>query len=290
MCTLISRELESWDGSVPKILREDGALIDDDELLVRLEATRSSFPSNKLNISFAVSGFTLKQKGSIDVVDANNEKHSIALTVDPSGWMRPNVGVLPISDQDLLEKGLNVEYEVNLKASRPPKKVVVLRLDDLTHRFREVERIELGVRSMVIVQDFKDTLNAVRQVINSCSRPTPRETNAADLPGLPEGWVLFTDVELFQPPTADLVQHINLESLKPIHSGSLTFSSGLQLPGRTPKWHGSVGLEIRATVVGSSKLIVRIEELDEIAKKYTNFEKDSSEENFKQMLLCIIGF
>jgi hypothetical protein len=263
MCTLICRELESWDGSVPKIMREDGALIDDDELLVRLEATKSSFPINKLNISFAVSGFTLKQKSAIDVIDVNNQKHSIALAVDPSGWMRPNVGVLPISDQDLLEKGLNVEYEANLKASRPPKKVVVLRLDDLTHRFREVERIELGVRSMVIVQDFKDTLNSVRQVINSCSRPTPKEMIAADLPGLPEGWVLFTDVELFQPPSADLVRHINLESLKPIHSGSLTFSSGLQLPGRTPKWHGSVGLEIRATVVGSSKLVVRIEELKE---------------------------
>jgi hypothetical protein len=262
MCTLICRELESWDGSVPKIMREDGVLIDDDELLVRLEATKSSFPSNKLNISFAVSGFTLKQKGSIDVVDVNNEKHSIALAVDPSGWMRPNVGVLPISDQDLLEKGLNVEYGTNLKASRPPKKVVVLRLDDLTHRFREVERIELGVRSMVLVQDFKDTLNSVRQIINSCSRPTPKETIAIDLPGLPQGWVLFTDVELFQPPSDDLVRHINLESLKPIHSGSLTFSSGLQLPGRTPKWHGSVGLEIRATVVGSSKLIVRIEQLE----------------------------
>lgn len=35
---------------------------------------------------------------------------------------------------------------------------------------------------------------------------------------------------------------------------------------------------------------MRIEELDEIAKKYVNFEKDPSEENFRQMLLCIIGF
>jgi hypothetical protein len=80
---------------------------------------------------------------------------------------------------------------------------------------------------------------------------------------LPEGWVLFTEVELFQPPNPELVQHINLESLKPVQSGSLTFSSGLQLPGRTPKWHGSVGLEIRATVMGSSKLIVRIEQIEE---------------------------
>ena len=34
----------------------------------------------------------------------------------------------------------------------------------------------------------------------------------------------------------------------------------------------------------------KIEELNEIAKKYMNFEKDSSEENFKQMLLNIISF
>lgn len=263
MCTLICRELESWDGSVPKVMREDGALIDDDELLVRLEATRTSFPSPKLNVSFAVSGFTLKEKRSIDVIDSNGDSHSIAIAADPSGWMRPNVAVLPISDRDLLEKGLSVAYESNLKASRPPKKVVVLRLDDLTHRFREVERIELGVRSMVIVQDFKETLNSVREIINTCSRPTPREITASEMPGLPEGWVLFTEVELFQPPNPELVQHINLESLKPVQSGSLTFSSGLQLPGRTPKWHGSVGLEIRATVIGSTKLIVRLEHFEE---------------------------
>ena len=263
MCTLICRELESWDGSVPKILREDGVIVDDDELLVRLEATKTSFPSNRLNVSFAVSGFTLKEKRSIDVIDMKGEKHSIALAIDPSGWMRPNVGVLPISDQDLLEKGLTVEYEGSLKASRPPKKVVVLRLDDLTHRFREVDRIELGVRSMLIVQDFKETLNSVRQVISTCSRPTPKEIKSSELPGLPVGWVLFTDVELFQPPSPELVKHSNLESLKPIHSGSLNFSSGLQLPGRNPKWHGSVGLEIRATVVGSTSLTVRIEQIEE---------------------------
>lgn len=263
MCTLVCRELESWDGSVPKIVREDGGIVDDDELLVRLEATKSSFPASKLNISFAVSGFTLSEKKSIDVVDKENNNHSIALTTDPSGWMRPNVGVLPISDQDLLEKGLNVEYGENLKASRPPKKVVVLRLDELTHRYREVDRIELGVRSMVLVQDFKDTLNSVREIISTCSRPTPSETQSEKLPGLPLGWILFSDVELFKQPPSEMVKHTNLESLNPMHSGSLTFSSGLQLPGRTPKWHGAIGLEIRATVVGSSKLIVRIEHLED---------------------------
>jgi len=278
MCTLVCRELESWDGSVPKIVREDGVIVDDDELLVRLEATKTSFPTNRLNVSFAVSGFNLKEKRSIDVIDVNNERHSIALAIDPSGWMRPNVGVLPISDQDLLEKGLSVEYEGNLKASRPPKKVVVLRLDELTHRFREVDRIELGVRSMVIVQDFKETLNSVRQVINTCSRPTPKEIKAVELPGLPDGWILFTDVELFQPPSPELVKHSNLESLKPIHSGSFTFSSGLQLPGRMPKWHGSVGLEIRATVMGSTLLTVRIEQIEDgeiIATEDTEYSQQT---------------
>ena len=263
MCTLVCRELESWDGSVPKVVREDGALVDDDELIIRLEATKTSFPSNKLNISFAVSGFTLKERNSINVIGEKNIKHAIAISADSSGWMRPNVGVLPISDLDLLERGLQVEYESTLKANRPPKKVVVLKLDDLTHRFREVERIELGVRSMVIVQDFKETLNSVRQVINTCSRPTPKEIHSHELKGLPEGWVLFTDVELFQPPNSELVKHTNLESLKPVHSGSMTFSAGMQLPGRTPKWHGSIGLEIRATVVGATKLKVKIEKMDE---------------------------
>jgi hypothetical protein len=96
-----------------KGMREDGALIDDDELLVRLEATRASFPSPKLNVSFAVSGFTLKEKRSIDVIDVNGDSHSIALAADPSGWMRPNVAV---SCQFLIKIYLKKDSVLHMRA------------------------------------------------------------------------------------------------------------------------------------------------------------------------------
>ena len=278
MCAIVCRELESWDGSVPRVLREDGELIEDDELLIRLEATKASFPSLKMNISFAISGFTVGEKRSIDVFDSMNAPHAIALSIDPAGWMRPNVGNLPISGQDLLEKGLTVQYSPNLKTTRPPKKVVVLRLDDLTRRYRETDRIELGVRSYVLVQDFKELVDTVKQILRTCARDDWKEHTSTDLPGLPSGWNLFSDVELLQPPTPELVMNANLESLKPIRSGSLTFSSGFQLPGRTQKWHGAIGLEIRATVFGSTKLAVlisRYSDGEEIGNTRTEYSQQT---------------
>jgi hypothetical protein len=262
IAAIICRELESWDGMVPKVVREDWQLIDeDDEILVRLEATKASFPVSRLNISFAISGFTLTENQSIGVLDNSESVHQIALATDPSGWMRPNVGILPISDKDLLEKGLNLQYGSNLKTSRSPKKVVVLRLDDLTRRYREVERIELGVRSFVLVQEFKEAVNSVEEILKSCAREDWKKIDSQELPGLPAGWILFSEVELLQPPAYELVKHVNLEALKPVLSGSLAFSSGLQLPGRIPKWHGAIGLEIRASVVGSKKIKVQIHEI-----------------------------
>jgi len=259
MCSIVCRELELWDGSVPRTISDDGNSFTD-ELIVRLEVTQMNFPVTKLNISFAVSGLDSSDNQSVDVLDSMDKLHPIAVSSDPSGWYRPSVGVLPITAQDLLEKGLSVQVGTSARVSRPPKKVVVLRLDDLTRRYREVERIEIGVRSFILVQDFMTLTHVVSEIIKDCARGGWKESNSTQLPGLPEGWLLFSEVEFLQSPQADLVKNVNLEALKPTRSGSLTFSSGLQLPGRLPKWHSAAGLEIRATFVGATKLRIRIEQ------------------------------
>lgn len=258
---IVCRELESWDGSVPKVQREDGHYEDDDEIQVRLEATRASFPAPALNISFAVSGFTIGADKFINVVARDGSRHAIALSTDPSGWFRPDIARIPIADEDLLENGLSVEYGPKLSAVRVPRKVVVLTLDDLTGRYRETERIEIGVRALVLVQDYRDTTDNVEKILENSARLNWKRIQSSGLKGLPANWTLFSDVELLQPPSADLLSHANLESLNPVRSGTLTFSSGLQLPGRPPKWHGAAGLEIRATVVGSSKLTIEISQI-----------------------------
>lgn len=268
MCSIVCRELELWDGSVPRSVADDGSSFVD-ELIVRLEATKMSFPATRLNISFAVSGFSPSDNQSINVLDSEERLHSIAVSSDPSGWFRPSVGVLPITDQDLLEKSLSVQSGANSRANRAPKKVVVLRLDDLTRRYREVERIEIGVRSFILVQEFMTLTSSVRQIVKDCAREGWKENTASQLEGLPAGWILFSEVEFLQPPEANLIKNVNLEVLKPTRSGSLTFSSGLQLPGRIPKWHSAVGLEIRATFVGASKLSIEIEQIVDGEKIYS---------------------
>ena len=258
---IICRELESWDGRVPSIQREDGNYEDEEEIQIRLEATKVSFPTPALNVSFAVSGFPTGSEEIINVVAQDESRHAIALTPDPSGWFRPNVGRLPIGEVDLLENGLTVEHGGRFNATRIPKKIVVLRLDDLTRRYRETDRIELGVRALILVQEYRTAISDVEKILEIAARRDWVKTEGSKLKGLPANWTLFSEVELLQPPPTGLLKHANLESLKPIRSGTLTFSSGLQLPGRPPKWHGDAGIEIRATAIGAKKVTVAITEV-----------------------------
>jgi hypothetical protein len=259
---IICRELELWDGRVPRIRVEDGSFKDD--IQVALEATVSSFGGTQIKFSFGVSGIAGKKESNFKILDGQGVYQEIAMIGDSSGWMYPNVAKLPISAQDLLEKPITGKFDESIEVSRSPKRLAILRLDQATRRYREIDRAELHTRMMILVNDQKTNIEAVRNILINSSRVGFKEINSTTMKNIPENWTIFTDVELVQiPPEELLKKRVVLEVLRPNRTGELSISAGFQLPGNPPKWHHDYPIEVRSFVVGAHSLKLRISQVCE---------------------------
>lgn len=257
MSEIVCRELELWDGRIPQVRTPDGILKDD--IQIALEATISNFGGVQVKFSFGVSGLVGKKESKFKILDSDGQYREISMVNDSSGWMYPNVAKLPISTIDLLEKSITGKFDESLEVTRAPKRIAVLRLDQTTRRFREIERAELHTRLMILVNDHRSNIEFVRDILLDSARIGFKEINSSNMKGIPENWVIFTEVELVQiPPQELLKKHVLLEALRPNRSGDLTISAGFQLPGNPPKWHKDFPIEIRSFVVGAHSLKLRV--------------------------------
>lgn len=250
---IVCRELELWDGRVPKIRSEDGSLKED--IQIALEATLSTFGGPQIKFSFGVSGLEGKRESNFNILDSVGSYQTISMISDSSGWMYPNVAKLPISSTDLLEKPITGKFDESIEVSRAPKRIAILRLDQATRRYREIERAELHTRMMILVNDHMTNVEAVRNILIDSSRVGFKEINSSNMKNIPANWTIFTDVELVQIPPEELIKkRVLLEVLRPNRTGELTVSAGFQLPGNPPKWHCDYPIEVRSFVVGAHKL------------------------------------
>ncbi len=277
---IVSRELELWDGRVPKIRSEDGSLKED--IQIALEATLSTFGGPQIKFSFAVSGVDGARESNFSILDSQGSYKSIALISDSSGWMYPNVAQLPISTVDLLEKPITGMFKASIQVSRAPKRIAILRLDQTTRRYREIERAELHTRMMILVNDHMTNIEAVRNILNDSSRAGFKEINSFNMKNVPDNWTIFTDVELVRIPPEELIKkRVLLEVLRPNRTGELTISAGFQLPGNPPKWHSDYPIEVRSYVVGAQMLILKLWKATE-GEMNLFFEKEYQTESFIQ--------
>lgn len=257
MSEIVCRELELWDGRIPKVRTPEGLLKDD--IQIALEATISTFGGVQLKFSFGVSGIVGHKESKFKILDSDGHYREISMVADSSGWMYPNVAKLPIATTELLEKSITGKFDESIEVTRTPKRIVVLRLDQTTRRYREIERAELHTRMMIVVNDHKSNIEIVRNILLDSARSGFKEVNFSNMKGIPENWVVFTDVELVQIPPQDLLKkNVLLEALRPNRTGDLTISAGFQLPGNPPKWHQEFPIEIRSFVVGAHSLKLHI--------------------------------
>jgi hypothetical protein len=113
---------------------------------------------------------------------------------------------------------------------------------------------------MLLVKDDRNLPEEVRGALQLIARPGFREETA--LPGLPAGWVLYTDVQIMASPDTDLGRS-DLNALVPILSSQLTLAGGLKLPGRMRKWSSLDPPEVRAVVQDANSIAVRMTPLDD---------------------------
>jgi hypothetical protein len=260
IASIACRELELWDGAVSGgHLEEDQ--ISKQDFQLRLEAFETSFPRQAMTFDFSFSApisseevhlIGIKRRGS-----ASDAK--VHVLMDQAGWWRPDTSLPAVGAIDLLEGMLTIDIGRSFNIERFPKRLVVFRHDELSRRYQEVERTEIGVRTLLVIQDNGDLVSKVSEVLSKCARPGWVMLRKKDIEGIPDGWLIAKNVELVMPPeNALLPPDGSLEGMKPIFAGTLNFSGGFQLPGRPPKWHSDVDFEIRGSVLGAEKISMQI--------------------------------
>ncbi len=178
---------------------------------------------------------------------------SIPTVAGPGGSTRLS-GAEGVSATSLVGEQLTGKFggDESRPFGRRPKRVAPLRWDDLQGAFVEIERISLGEDSIVLVRS--DARQRVESHLEAHARPGWHEL--VDLPGAPEGWVVYEHVQIVSAPTGQL--HFDLLPLAPRARTSLTLRGGFVLPGLLRKWSVMEPPEAVALAAGASSVGVRV--------------------------------
>ena len=136
--------------------------------------------------------------------------------------------------------------------TRRPRRLVVLRQDDLLQAFVESERVSLGEESMLLARS--EIADQVDELLRIAARPGFQRHD--HLPGLPEEWTLFESVQVLSSIPRDLLASrlYDLNALQPIASSQVLLEGGLKIPGNIPKWSPSGLPELRITAEEASSI------------------------------------
>ena len=109
-----------------------------------------------------------------------------------------------------------------------PRLVIPFSMPSQGSAWIEASRVGFGTPHMLLVRDARDLPAIVETFLADKVSKLPTRTPPGQLPGLPEGWVLYTNVQLrvsdVLPPNGDL------ECLVPVGAGTvMDFSGGLEL-------------------------------------------------------------
>jgi hypothetical protein len=248
-------ELLGWDGATGETGGTDGRRLGD----VRLLCWTRRFPRPQLEISFLAGMGLQSTPESLTVLTAEGQP-AIDVVPAPGSRVQPALASR-IAPDSLVEGVLKLaEESTGQEVTRYPRRVVSHRQDDLVYAYVECERVQLGEGSMILVKDERGLPASVRGMLNETARPGFREEGT--LPGLPAGWVLFTDVQVVVNPTS-MPSGNDLDALVPLLSSTLAIAGGTQLPGRMRKWSSLDPPEVRATVNGAAAISVLLTALDE---------------------------
>ena len=142
--------------------------------------------------------------------------------VEPGdAWSVPNL---------LARASMLIAETEDLTLRRDPKGLVVLRLHPDGMVFIEQERAEIGARHLVLcTEKFVDDL---QRLLGRSARPGWELIGATELPGLPNGWSAFTDVEIVDTFGIGPEDIKNFGAVLPEPILQVRPSGGLTLPGR----------------------------------------------------------
>ena len=239
-------ELEAWDGSGIEAVASARPVV-----TTHLLAFLRTFPRKSIEFNLML---PYRSEGpDIARFQLPDEESVVPTVAGPGGstWLSGAEGV---SAASLVGEQLTGEFggDESRPFGRCPKRVTPLRWDDLQGAFVEIERISLGEDTIVLAR------SDVRQRVEAhlATHARPGWCQLADLPGAPEGWLVYHHVQIFSAPTGQL--HFDLLSLAPRARTSLTLRGGFVLPGLLRKWSVMEPPEAVALAAGASSVGVRV--------------------------------
>lgn len=245
-------ELESWsgqhregDGPSPAGMRRSGAL--------RLLAFLRTFPKRMLELNLSVP--RVGEEGEVPVLCMQGGDGTVELPLAPGPMSTLRLSSTTGVDFGSLvgDKLVGTLAGAIAPVERMPRRVVPLRWDELQGCHVEVERVELGDDTLLLV--VHEIRAKVDTLLGSVARPGFHYL--ADIPGLPAGWFLYRDVQVLDSFEGQV--HMDLLPLLPRARTSLVLSGGFALPGRLRKWSSLDPPEVRATAAGAETIRIQVD-------------------------------
>ena len=251
-----------WDGAA----REGSDAINRTRGDIQLTALlRQRFGARSLDLSFAA---RLPRPVEANALRVRSAEGSPLLGVLPAAGsrLRPLPGS-QLDPESLVGAVLDLEEPTSGQSvGRYPRRVVPLRKDELLGAWVEADKVQLAETTMLLVKDEEALLAKVLGVFETYGAHggvvgAPDSRHDTTLPGVPTGWALLPDVQLFAVPQD--VKHLDLQVLVPLSTAQLILAEGLKLPGRIRKWSSLAPPEIRAAVAEADEIAVTLREIDE---------------------------
>lgn len=247
-------ELEMWDGR----LEEQN---DAGEKIYSLHylATFKDYPSPKISL-FLSANINSESSQSL-VFNKSSENHDLVFECSVTDirfeWLQ-DFGVSTIEPYERISQGDALLSKISLesverkqKFTRIGQPICIMAYRAEIGAYQEVSRISLGQKSLILVHDsIKDK---IASLLTEIARPGYLTFNENNCSGIPEGWVLFCNVQV-----VNIVQREGLEALAPLHDSSVVLSGGIAISYDT--WLTSSPPEIAITVKTEKKLCIEIKQ------------------------------
>ncbi|WP_157520168.1 hypothetical protein [Nocardioides dokdonensis] len=257
-------ELSLWDGA----FRDSSEQVVGASGQVSLCANlRQTFGGRSIELSF-VARLPRPTEASELMVNSAAEKPVVGVIPAAGGRVRPIPGSR-FDAESLVGALLGLQEPVSGETvTRRPRRVVPLRRDELVGALVETDRLQLADDVAILVKDDERLLKDVLRIIDQCGKRggvfrSTESSGAEVLTGLPAGWVLIENVQLYAVPQD--VKHVDLHALVPLTTAQLNLAGGMKMPGRIRKFSSLQPPEIRAAVAEAENITVTITSLgDEV--------------------------
>lgn len=254
-------ELAHWDGRGPAVSSNNQSGTG-----LRLTLVlRKAFAGRTAELSFVASAARDSEAQTLKVTSAEGQPE-VGVIPAPGGRLRPTPGS-KLDPESLAGALVTVlDPTTDVEVTRRPRRVFVMRRDELIGAWTEVDRIQLMEDFVVFVKNDPPLVSKVHDLVRTYGHLSgefggPSDTERLPMRGLPDGWMMLEDVRLHSVPRD--AKHLDLQPLLPLSTAQMSFARGLKLPGRIRKWSSSEPPELRAAIADAESITIKVWQLGE---------------------------